>query len=105
MHEQSETVQLENGKWVNIYGPGTPHAGQRLPGTSEYDTVEEAVKAAKQRSDEHVKPGVIRQKMEVMQTGAAAAGPAGKTAPGAGRVAVEKAYDDAARRGGGKGAE
>lgn len=49
-HEQSETVQLKNGKWVNVYGRRTAKAGQRLPDDGEYDTVDEAVKAAKKRS-------------------------------------------------------
>jgi hypothetical protein len=49
-HEQSETVQRRDGKWINIYGKKTPQAGEQLPGTQEYDTVEEAVNAAKERS-------------------------------------------------------
>lgn len=52
-HEQSETVQNEKGEWINIYGRNTPQAGQRLPGTPTYPTVEEAVEAAKKRSREH----------------------------------------------------
>jgi len=49
-HEQSETVQDHSGKWINIYGKKTTRAGQRLPNTPSYDTVEEAVKAARERS-------------------------------------------------------
>lgn len=60
MHEQSETIQLPNGKWVNVYGAGTKKAGTILPGEKEYDTVEEAVARAKQRSaeadDDHKHP-------------------------------------------------
>ena len=50
MHEQSETVQLPNGRWVNVYGAQTVNAGKQLPGTPEYETVEEAVAAARMRS-------------------------------------------------------
>lgn len=52
-HEQSETIQLPSGKWVNVYGRRLPKAGQQLPGTPEYDTVEAAVSAAKNRSAAH----------------------------------------------------
>ena len=50
MHEQSETKQNKAGKWINVYGRKTPVAGRRLPDTPEYDTIEEAVAAAIQRS-------------------------------------------------------
>ena len=50
-HEQSETIQNKRGKWINIYGKKTPQAGQQLPGTPEYNTVEEAVSEAKKRSE------------------------------------------------------
>jgi len=50
MHEQSETVQLPNGRWVNVYGRATAQAGKQLPGSSDYATVDEAVAAAKARS-------------------------------------------------------
>lgn len=50
MHEQSETIK-RNGKWINVYGRSLSKAGQQLPGTSEYNTMEEAVKAAKERSE------------------------------------------------------
>ena len=55
-HEQSETVQV-GGKWVNVYGRKTKKAGQPLPKVFEwerdsYDTVEQAVEAAKRRSEE-----------------------------------------------------
>lgn len=49
-HEQSETIQLQNGKWTNVYGSKTKKAGQQLPGEKEYDSVDEAVKAAIKRS-------------------------------------------------------
>lgn len=50
-HEQSETVQLPgSGKWVNVYGKETPQAGQRLPGDVEHNSMEEAVRVARQRS-------------------------------------------------------
>jgi hypothetical protein len=50
-HEQSETVQDDSGRWINVYGKKTPQAGQPLPykGNS-YRTVDEAVAAAKKRS-------------------------------------------------------
>ena len=50
-HEQSETVQRADGKWVNVYGQKTKKAGQQLHGDKEYDTVDEAVSAAKRRSE------------------------------------------------------
>lgn len=53
MHEQSETIQNNNGKWVNVYGKNLPNKGQQLPGTLEYNTMEEAVEAAKNRSNSH----------------------------------------------------
>ena len=61
MHEQSETIQNQRGKWENVYGKKTSKAGQRLPDTPEYDSVEEAVKAAKQRSKNYKDYGVIDQ--------------------------------------------
>ena len=51
MHEQSETIQLPNKRWVNVYGRGTPKAGEKLPGTPDYPTVEDAVGAARKRSE------------------------------------------------------
>src|SRR3990167_6457380 len=50
MHEQSETIQRPDGKWINVYGRNTPNAGQQLPGTSEFQSVNEAVNAAGARS-------------------------------------------------------
>ena len=50
MHEQSETVQAPDGRWINVYGRGTQKAGQPLPGLPTYGTVDEAVAAAKARS-------------------------------------------------------
>lgn len=58
-HEQSETVQAPSGKWVNVYGRDTAKKGKRLPqdatgvGHEEYETVEQAVDAAKRRSKQH----------------------------------------------------
>lgn len=52
-HEQSETIQLPNGEWANVYGRRTKLAGQRLPGTPTYPTVESAVSAARKRSEEY----------------------------------------------------
>lgn len=49
-HEQSETIQNKLGKWENVYGRSTGKGGQRLPGTREYETVEEAVRDAQLRS-------------------------------------------------------
>lgn len=50
MHEQSETIQRKDGRWVNVYGRDLPQAGRQLPGTMDYGTMEEAVSAAKARS-------------------------------------------------------
>ena len=55
-HEQSETIQDETGKWINIYGRNTPQAGQRLPGTEAYDSRQEAEAAARKRSEEYRPP-------------------------------------------------
>ena len=49
MHEQSETVERD-GKFYNVYGRGTPKAGQDLPGEKPYDSLDAAVTAAKARS-------------------------------------------------------
>jgi hypothetical protein len=51
MHEQSETIQRPDGKWINVYGRGTPKAGKPLPGSGEYPTAVAAVTAAKARSE------------------------------------------------------
>lgn len=53
MHEQSETVQLPNGRWANVYGGGLLKAGQMLPGSPTYATLDEAVAAARDRSLGH----------------------------------------------------
>jgi hypothetical protein len=55
MHEQSETIQDKLGRWINVFGRGTPQAGTPLPKKYDwerpyYKTVEEAVEAAKKRS-------------------------------------------------------
>ena len=52
-HEQSETIQNDKGEWVNVYGKKTPRAGQQLPDTPSYPRVEDAVDAARRRSEEH----------------------------------------------------
>ena len=49
-HEQSETIQDENGNWVNVFGRGTGNAGSRLPGMPTYATVGAADAAAAARS-------------------------------------------------------
>jgi len=49
MHEQSETIK-RNGKWINVYGRALPKAGQQLPGSQTYASLEEAEAAAKARS-------------------------------------------------------
>lgn len=49
MHEQSETIERD-GKFFNVYGRDTPKAGQDLPGERPYDTMGDAVTAAKARS-------------------------------------------------------
>lgn len=49
-HEQSETIQREDGRWINVYGRDTPKAGQQLPGTADFATVQEAEAVAKARS-------------------------------------------------------
>lgn len=63
MHEQSETVQLPNGRWVNVYGGGTAQRGQRLPDTPDYATVDEATAAARARSQarhlREIRPGTV----------------------------------------------
>jgi len=51
-HEKSETVK-RGGKWVNVYGRGLPKAGQQLPVSRSHDSEEEAVTAAKKRSNEY----------------------------------------------------
>jgi hypothetical protein len=55
MHEQSESEQ-RNGRWKNLYGRKTDKAGQPLPlrygfEREDYETVEEAVAAARRRSE------------------------------------------------------
>jgi hypothetical protein len=71
-HEQSETVQLPNGRWTNIYGRQTAQRGQMLKPKydfekKDYDTVKEAVAAAESRSklegllpDNHLPKGVTQ---------------------------------------------
>ena len=52
MHEQSETVERD-GKFFNVYGAATPKAGKVLPGEPAYNTIKEAVTAAKNRSERY----------------------------------------------------
>jgi len=67
-HEQSETVERD-GKFYNVYGRNTPKAGQDLPGERPYDSLSEAVLAAKRRSEaadrENTrKPGIIEKAIQ-----------------------------------------
>ena len=66
MHEYSDTIQRD-GKWINVYGRNLPRAGQQLPGTPEYDTVDQAVAAAQARSRSFDTPKVDRYKQEYKQ--------------------------------------
>ena len=55
-HEQSETIQDDAGRWINVYGRETPKAGQPLPRRypferDSYTSSEEAEAAARRRSD------------------------------------------------------
>ena len=52
MHEQSETIE-RYGKFFNVYGAATPKAGKVLPGEPAYNTLKEAVTAAKSRSEQY----------------------------------------------------
>ena len=54
-HEQSETVEMPGGEWANVYGKKTGKGGQQLPDTPVYPTLDEAVEAAKSRSEEYGK--------------------------------------------------
>lgn len=54
-HEQSETIQNDAGQWINVYGQATKRAGQPLRSKfpferDVYGSVEEAVEAARKRS-------------------------------------------------------
>lgn len=53
-HEQSETIQNKEGKWINVYGKELPNAGQQLPGTRAYGNKQDAIAAAKKRSESGV---------------------------------------------------
>ena len=55
MHERSETKQRGDGKWINVYGKGTPLAGMLLEPhyhyeKAAYDSEAEASIAANRRS-------------------------------------------------------
>ena len=68
-HEQSETVQ-RNGKWINVYGRNLKSAGRKLPGSGEFNSMAEAVAAAKKRSDSTVTIGPSpKRKNRSMNTG------------------------------------
>lgn len=69
-HEQSETVQLPDGTWVNVYGKNTPKAGQRLDQLS-FTDLQAAINAAKSRSDSYGDPELARVAYEVMAMQAA----------------------------------
>jgi hypothetical protein len=63
MHEQSETIRSKTGKWINVYGRDIENGanGRPLPllytfEKPEYDTVKEAEKAARKRSQLEDKP-------------------------------------------------
>jgi hypothetical protein len=65
MHERSQTIQREDGKYVNVYGPGAlgGAVGTPLPKRYKfekdaYDTVHQAVHAARKRSEAEGKRGV-----------------------------------------------
>lgn len=60
MHEESETIQRKDGRWINIYGPGKHRTGQ-LPASGDYSTVEEASQAAAERSKLHAEPDSLIQ--------------------------------------------
>jgi hypothetical protein len=47
MYHQHEIARLPNGRWGHIYGPQDVHPGERVPGTPDYATVEEAVAAVR----------------------------------------------------------
>jgi len=55
MHEESDTIQRKDGRWINIYGKGKHRTGQ-LPASKDYATVDEAVAAARLRSEQHTEP-------------------------------------------------
>ena len=62
MHEQSETIQGPNGRWINVYGRKVKgKAGTQLPGTKSYATMEEAVAEAKRRSEEEGFAELVRE--------------------------------------------
>jgi len=64
MHERSETIE-KDGKYVNVYGRGTSTPGDPLPKRyrfehDSYDTVKDAVHAARKRSSaEGRRPGLV----------------------------------------------
>lgn len=54
-HEQSETIE-RNGKFINVFGRDLPQAGQQLPDSGEFNTMEDAIKAAVKRSESFNQP-------------------------------------------------
>ena len=62
-HENSETIQKENGKWINISGHTGSVLEPKLPTEQwEYDTVEMAVSQAKLRSQSFDDTGMLGEK-------------------------------------------
>ena len=50
-HEESETeYDDKTKKYKNVYGRRQKKAGEQLPGTPQYDTLQEAIEAAEARS-------------------------------------------------------
>ena len=73
MHEQSETIQNDQGRWINVYGKRTPQAGETLPRKypfeqDDYDTVQDAERAARKRSQLE---GMPRKAERVLERGMA----------------------------------
>jgi len=73
MHEQSETIQGPDGRWYNVYGQGTPQAGQPLPDSPTFGSVEEATAAARSRSESmpqalQVNPALVGEPPETPPT-------------------------------------
>jgi len=65
MHERSSTIQRKDGKWINVYGVGalggeamTPLPKKYKFEKEAYDKPEEAVHAARKRSEAEGKRGV-----------------------------------------------
>lgn len=50
MHEQSETIQDQLGRWMNVFGRNTANAGSPLPGPNGFRSLGQAEGAAQSRS-------------------------------------------------------